>query len=105
MVRPRLLILDEPCAGLDFLAREKFLRFLRHFGRLENAPTLLLATHHADEIIPVFKHVLLLRKGGVSAVGGIAETLNSENVSRAFGAPLRLENRDHHFHVTRDRRA
>jgi len=105
MPRPRLLILDEPCAGLDFLARERFLRFLRHFGHQKGAPTLLMATHYADEIPSVFKHVLILKKGRVSAAGEIAETLNSDNISTAFGSLLRIEHRDHHFHMARRRSA
>lgn len=101
MVRPRLLILDEPCAGLDFPSRERFLRFLRHFGYQKGAPTLLMAVHHADEIPSVFKHVLILRKGAVSAAGEIMETMTSDNLSRAFGTLLQIERRDHRFHMAR----
>lgn len=97
MARPKLLILDEPCAGLDFPAREKFLLFLRRFGRLPGAPTLLLATHHAEEIAPVFKHVIILKKGRVAAAGPIAETLTSAHVSDAFSAPLRVKYRRGRF--------
>lgn len=101
MLKPRLLILDEPCAGLDFPSRERFLRFLRYFGFQKGAPTLLMAVHHADEIPSVFKHVLILRKGSVSAAGEIMETLTSDNISRAFGSLLRIERRDHRFHMAR----
>ncbi|MBL0351053.1 MAG: ATP-binding cassette domain-containing protein [Elusimicrobia bacterium] len=103
MVRPRLLILDEPCAGLDFPAREKFLRFLGRFSRLPGAPTLLLATHHTEEISPAFKHVLILKKGRAVAAGGIEETLNSANISAAFGARLRVKFRRRRFYMARAR--
>lgn len=106
MARPKLLILDEPCAGLDFPAREKFLLFLRRFGRLPGAPTLLLATHHAEEISPVFRHVLILKKGRVSAAGPIVDTLTSANVSTAFSARLRVKYRRGRFflaHAARGR--
>jgi iron complex transport system ATP-binding protein len=103
VARPRLLILDEPCAGLDFLARERFLRFLRRFGFQKGSPTLVMATHHADEIPSVFKRVLLLRKGRVSAAGDIGDTLTSDNASKAFGAQLRIERQDHRFHMARAR--
>ncbi|HEV2320329.1 MAG TPA: ATP-binding cassette domain-containing protein, partial [Verrucomicrobiae bacterium] len=46
MARPRLLILDEPCAGLDPAAREHFLQFLQRLGTKRNAPALVLVTHH-----------------------------------------------------------
>ena len=64
MARPQLMILDEPCAGLDPAAREHFLQFLDRFGRRRGAPALILVTHHVEEIMPVFSHVLMLKAGG-----------------------------------------
>src|SRR5205814_8299912 len=61
MARPRLLILDEPCAGLDPVAREHFLAFLQRLGERRGAPALIFVTHHVEEIMPVFTHALLLR--------------------------------------------
>src|SRR5471032_2770361 len=69
MARPRVVILDEPCAGLDPAAREHFLQFLQWLGRNKNAPTLVFVTHHVEEIMPVFSRVLILKTGGVLAVG------------------------------------
>src|SRR3989442_14420921 len=65
MARPALLILDEPCAGLDPVARERFLHFLGRVGRKRAPPALVLVTHHVEEIMPVFSHVLLLHPGAV----------------------------------------
>jgi len=69
MAKPQLLILDEPCAGLDPAAREQFLQFLQRLGRGKNSPTLVLVTHHVEEIMPVFSHVLVLKSGRVLAGG------------------------------------
>jgi iron complex transport system ATP-binding protein len=91
MARPRLLILDEPCAGLDPAAREHFLGFLQRLGRRANAPTLVLVTHHVEEIMPVFSHVLVLRRGKVLAAGGKRSVLKSRVLARAFEARLRVE--------------
>ena len=90
MARPRMLILDEPCAGLDPAAREHFLQFLQRLGRGENAPTLVLVTHHVEEIMPVFSHVLMLKQGGVLATGKKAGVLTSGNLSEAFGGRMEL---------------
>lgn len=90
MARPELLILDEPCAGLDPVAREKFLRFLRQLARNRRAPALVLVTHHVEEIVPGFSHVLLLRGGRAIAAGRRRSVLTSENLSLTFGARLRL---------------
>jgi iron complex transport system ATP-binding protein len=90
MARPRLLILDEPCAGLDPAAREQFLQFLQRLGRAAHAPTLVLVTHHVEEIMPVFSHVLLLRAGRVLAAGKKARVLTGPLLSRTFNTPVKL---------------
>jgi iron complex transport system ATP-binding protein len=90
MARPELLILDEPCAGLDPVAREHFVQFLERLARRRGAPTLLLVTHHVEEIMPAFSHVLVLAGGRVLAQGPKPRVLTSATLSRAFGAPVRL---------------
>ena len=90
MARPQLLILDEPCAGLDPVAREKFLRFLEKLARRRTGPALVLVTHHVEEITPAFTHTLLLRAGRVVAAGPRAVVLTSANLSATFNARLRL---------------
>lgn len=90
MARPALLILDEPCAGLDPTARERFLQFLQRLGRQPGAPALVLVTHHVEEIMPVFSHVLLLHRGGVLAAGRKPAVLTRPALAEAFGVPVRL---------------
>ena len=90
MARPRVLILDEPCAGLDPAAREHFLQFIQRFGSKTNSPALILVTHHVEEIMPVFTHALLLKKGCRLAAGKKADVLNSKNISQTFGSRMKL---------------
>jgi iron complex transport system ATP-binding protein len=90
MARPRVLILDEPCAGLDPAAREHFLQFLQRLGGKKNSLALVLVTHHVEEIMPVFSHVLILKAGRVLAAGEKTAVLNSKNLSSAFGARMQL---------------
>ena len=94
MAKPRLLILDEPCAGLDPVAREHFLAFLQRLGSRRGAPALVFVTHHVEEIVPVFTHALLLRQGRVLASGTKRAVLNSAHLSKTFDAPLRLAQKD-----------
>ncbi len=94
MARPRLLILDEPCAGLDPVAREQFLQLVNslasHQERSGWAMALVLVTHHVEEITSVFTHALLLRRGRVMAAGPRESVLTSRNLAQIFGAPLKL---------------
>jgi iron complex transport system ATP-binding protein len=90
MAHPQVLILDEPCAGLDPAAREHFLQFLQRLGRQKNSPTLILVTHHVEEIMPVFSHVLILKEGRVLASGKKSPTLSPKILSQTFGAAVKL---------------
>lgn len=90
MAKPRVLILDEPCAGLDPAAREHFLQFLQRLGAQKNSPTLVLVTHHVEEIMPVFSHLLVLKNGRELALGKMADVLNSKNLSDAFNSRMKL---------------
>ena len=90
MARIRLLILDEPCAGLDPVARENFLGFLERSATRAEAPTHILVTHHVEEVTDSFTHVLLLKEGKVLASGPKETVFTSENISETFNAPLEL---------------
>jgi iron complex transport system ATP-binding protein len=97
MAKPRLLILDEPCAGLDPVAREHFLQFVQRLGLGRNAPALVLVTHHVEEIMPVFTHVLILKKGRLLASGEKKSVLTSRNLAKAFGARMRLSVKERRY--------
>jgi iron complex transport system ATP-binding protein len=88
MATPQLLILDEPCAGLDPIARDQFLHFVQRLGTQQKAPTLILVTHHVEEIMPCFTHVLLLTEGRVTQQGPLRTTLTSSNLSQTFHHPV-----------------
>jgi iron complex transport system ATP-binding protein len=88
MARLRLLFLDEPAAGLDPVAREDFLTFLGVLAATRHAPTLVLVTHHIEEIVPLFTHVLLLRDGKTLAAGAKEDVLTTANLTATFKAPV-----------------
>ena len=94
MARRKVLFLDEPCAGLDPVAREDFLGFLERLSRKAGAPTLVLVTHHVEEIVPIFTHVLLLGNGRVLGTGPREKMLTPARLGNTFGAPVRLDQRD-----------
>lgn len=85
-----VLILDEPCSGLDPVARENFLHFVESLARRPDAPGIVLVTHHVEEITPAFSHVLILKKGRVLTQGTKAAVMTSATLSDAFNAPITL---------------
>ena len=88
MASPGLLILDEPCVGLDPVARDDFLGTLSDLAGEAAAPTLIMVTHHTEEIVPAITDVLALREGRVIAAGAKAGVLTPAVLSEAFGRPF-----------------
>jgi iron complex transport system ATP-binding protein len=93
--RLQLLLLDEPCAGLDPVARERFLGFVDRLASSggNGEPTLVLITHHVEEIMPAFSHALLLKDGCVTASGPKEACLRSSILSEVFGAKVSVTRR------------
>jgi iron complex transport system ATP-binding protein len=90
MAQPRLLILDEPCAGLDLLARETLLDTISSLVQQKHCPTVIFVTHHIEEIIPIFSHVLILKSGRILAKGLKEEILTSNILSHTFGVNVKV---------------
>lgn len=88
-----VLVLDEPCAGLDPVAREHFLQFVEELTEKGTFRSLILVTHHVEEIIPAITHALVLKEGKAISQGEKRRALNSFSLSEAFGAELKLRSR------------
>ncbi len=89
---PRALLLDEPTAGLDLVARQRFLEMLRKLAR--HGKTLLLVTHHVEEILPEIRRVVLLRRGRIFRDGPGERVLSSESLSAAYEAPISVRRQE-----------
>jgi iron complex transport system ATP-binding protein len=86
--RPQALLLDEPSTGLDLIAREQLIATMRDLAR--QGITLVLVTHHIEEIIPEIERVVMLRGGKILADGSRAELLRDGPLSELFGGPIRV---------------
>lgn len=86
--RPQALLLDEPSTGLDLIAREQLIATMRELAR--QGITLVLVTHHIEEIIPEIERVVMLRGGKILADGPRAELLRDAPLSQLFGGPIRV---------------
>ncbi|WP_135555425.1 ABC transporter ATP-binding protein [Paenibacillus cymbidii] len=91
MASPRLLILDEPCNGLDVFSREQFLDGIGELAAQPDAPTLIYVTHHIEEIVPAFTKTLLIRSGSVYRSGSTRDVLSSQLLSDFFGSRVEVD--------------
>lgn len=96
--RPRVLVLDEPTTGLDVVARHRFLETVRAVSR--EGTTIVLITHHVEEIIPEIEQVVLLDHGRVVDQGLKADMLRSERLSSLFGAVVSVTH-EHGYYYAR----
>lgn len=88
---PRILILDESCAGLDPIARAEFLTFIDKLATGSSAPTIISVTHHVEEITTSTSHALLLKSARAHAAGLLIHVLNAENLSTIYDHPVSIE--------------
>ncbi len=86
---PRALVLDEPTTGLDLGTRHAFMEQVR--GIVRNGTTLVLISHHSEEIVPEIERVILLQDGRIVADGAKPEVLTGERLSTLFGLPITVE--------------
>jgi iron complex transport system ATP-binding protein len=91
MARPMILILDEPCAGLDPGGRELLLQSIQNLTESQSSMGLILVTQHVEEIMPVFDKVLALKEGGIIEQGPKEKVLSAELLRRLYGVSARVQ--------------
>ena len=95
---PSALVFDEPTSGLDIKSGFNLINTLRDLVAQEK--TLILVTHHINEIIPEIQRVILLKGGEIICDGKKAEVLTAENVSRTFDFPVEISEHKGFYTVT-----
>lgn len=97
VTRPDVVLLDEPTTGLDLVARHDFMESVRALAA--GGATILLVTHHVEEVIPEIGRVLLLARGRIVADGTPDAVLTSARLSQVYGAPVTVERNGEYFHI------
>jgi iron complex transport system ATP-binding protein len=92
---PRALVLDEPTTGLDVVGRHRFMERVRSIAR--DGTTLILITHHVEEIIPEIGRVILLRNGRIAGDGAKRDMLTERHLSETFDGTVLVEEREGYF--------
>jgi iron complex transport system ATP-binding protein len=87
---PGLLLLDEPCLGLDPLSREEFLGSLERLYATRKDLSVIYVTHHVEEITPAYEKLLVLAGGCLVAAGEMRKTLTAGVISGLYGHTCRL---------------
>ncbi len=88
MAGPLLLVLDEPCAGMDPGVRERFLAWLDERVTAPESPAVVLVTHHVEEIVPGIERTLILRAGHVYRAGPTPDVVTRETIEAVYDTRL-----------------
>lgn len=86
---PEILILDEPCSGLDIYNRNYLFNTIEKLSQNPNL-TIIYVTHYIEEILPLFDKILLLKNGHVFHQGSIENTFTSSIMSALLDYPVVL---------------
>jgi len=97
VTRPSVLLLDEPTTGLDFVARQQFMVSVGRLAR--EGTTILIVTHHIEEVIPETRRVVLLSHGRIAFDGPTDAALTAARLGAVYGAPLEVEKSGGYYHV------
>ncbi len=100
VAQPRLLLLDEPGSGLDLGGRETLLAALGQVVAGDPTLTVVVTTHHLEELPMETTHTLLLRDGRIVTAGHVDEALTDASLSACFGLDVRVARSDGRWHAT-----
>ncbi|MDO8963493.1 MAG: ATP-binding cassette domain-containing protein [Coriobacteriia bacterium] len=89
---PMVLVLDEPCAGLDPHATWHFHRTMQRIAAAGHS--LLLVTHHIEDIVPEVTRVVMLKDGSVFRDGQKGELITGDALGSLFDIPAQVEERE-----------
>ncbi len=83
---PQVVILDEPTTGLDIMASEFILQFIRKMAK-EEGKTVIFSTHHLNEVERLCDRIAIIHEGRLKHYGTMEEAKNitqRENLADAF---------------------
>ena len=83
-MEPKVLVLDEPCAGLDPRGREEILQLIRDLHR-EAGTTIVMVSHSMDDVASLAERVIVMNHGEVAMDGAPRDVFSRGEELRAMG--------------------
>ena len=93
---PKAFVLDEPTVGLDIKAQINFIKLLQ---KISLKSTIILVTHHLEEIFPEIKNVALIYNNTIFKIGKKEDILNSENLSTIFDIKIEVKQKNKRYYI------
>ena len=97
VMKPRALVLDEPTSNLDVVARHSFLERIRQIAR--DGTTIIMITHHVEEVIPEIERVIFIKKGSIAGNGPKDQMMSGSQLGELFDGRVEVEVVDGYVHA------
>ncbi len=96
-----ILLLDEPTAHLDLENQNRILKLLKRMSG--EGTTAVMTTHDPNAAIFAADHFILMKGGAITAQGSVSEVITTENLSRIYHVPIRVEKNNGYTMVVMDK--
>lgn len=93
---PLAFILDEPTVGLDIKSQHNFIKLIQKISKVSS---IILVTHHIEEIFPEITHVALVHENTIFMQGKKDDVLTSENLSKIFDININLQKENNRYYI------
>ena len=93
---PEVFVLDEPTVGLDIKAQHSFIKFIQ---KLSKKVSIILITHHIEEVFPEVTHVALMYNKTIYKQGKKEDILNSKNLSQIFDIDIDMQEENNRYYI------
>ena len=94
--KPKAFILDEPTVGLDIKAQNSFIKLIQ---KLSSKTSIIIVTHHIEEVFPEISHIALMYKKTIYKQGKKEDILNSQNLSEVFEIDIDLQKEKNRYYI------
>lgn len=84
-MRPKILILDEPTAGLDPHGRDSILKLLQNLYEQNKEQTIIFVSHSMEDVARLAKHIIVLNHGSVAMQGTVGEVFSKSRELAEIG--------------------
>jgi iron complex transport system ATP-binding protein len=96
-----ILLLDEPTAHLDLENQNRILKLLKKMSA--DGTTAVMTTHDPNAAIFAADHFVLMKGGAITAQGSVGEVITTENLTRIYHVPIRVEKNNGYTMVVMDK--
>lgn len=92
---PEVLVLDEPCTGLDPEGMYYVRHSLRHLAQAGTG--IIMVTHYPEDILPEIERVVMVKDGRIYADGSKKDLMTNAHLSALFDIPLEVKEQDGYY--------